>query len=135
MTQPSPGAAARPLSPHLGIWRWHVTMFTSIAHRASGIGLYAGALILAGWCVALAMGPEAYQGYMAVLGSIPGKVVMFALTVALMYHLAAGVRHLVWDTGRGFQLKTADLWSWLCIAFAILGSVAVWAAAYAMGAL
>src|ERR1700712_1703837 len=64
----------RPLSPHMQVWRWHLTMLTSILHRASGLGLYGGALIAAGWAVALAQGPETYGWYKALLGSLPGKV-------------------------------------------------------------
>src|SRR5207249_4504844 len=64
MAEASPGARARPLSPHLQIWRWHVTMLTSILHRATGVALYGGALVLAGWAVALARGEGAYEKYM-----------------------------------------------------------------------
>ena len=65
----------RPLSPHLTIWRWHITMASSIAHRATGVALYVGALILAGWALSLAAGPAAYGDYMALLGSWLGKLV------------------------------------------------------------
>ena len=129
------GPEARPLSPHLTIWRWHVTMAASILTRATGIALYAGALILAGWALALASGPETYATYKALLGSIPGKLVMFGLTVSVFYHLAAGVRHLVWDAGAGYHPKTADLTAAASIAFAVVASLAVWALAWRMGAL
>ena len=135
MTQTSPGAAARPVSPHLDVWRWHITMFCSIAHRATGIALYGGALILAGWAIALAAGPDAYEGYMAVLGSIPGKVLMFGLTVSLCYHLASGIRHLVWDTGTGLTPRTADLLCMISLAVGVVGAIAIWIAAALMGAL
>jgi succinate dehydrogenase / fumarate reductase cytochrome b subunit len=110
-------------------------MLGSILHRVAGAGLYGGALILAGWALALASGPDAYAGYMAVLGSIPGKVVLFALTLALFYHLAKGVQHLLWDTGRGFKPATADAGSIAAIAFAVVASLAAWAAAAMTGAL
>ncbi len=135
MTQSSPGSAARPLSPHLTVWRWHVTMFTSIAHRATGMALYVGALILAGWCVALAAGPDAYEAYKGLLGSLLGKLVLFGLTVSVFYHLASGVRHLVWDVGHGYQLKTASLASWICIGFGLVAAIAVWVFAALRGAL
>jgi succinate dehydrogenase / fumarate reductase cytochrome b subunit len=135
MTSSPPGQAARPLSPHLQVWRWHITMFCSIANRAAGIALYVGGLILAGWATALAMGPEAYGDYKHALGSPLGKLVLFGLTVAVFYHLAAGVRHLVWDAGKGFQLKTADATAAAAIAFAVVAAIAVWIVAGMSGAL
>ncbi len=110
-------------------------MVCSIATRATGIALYVGFLLLAGWAVALAAGEEAYGGYMALLGSPLGRVVIFGLTVSALYHLAAGVRHLVWDTGRGFELKTANATAWGALVFGLVGAVVVFAIAHAMGAL
>src|SRR4051794_9233968 len=98
----------RPMSPHLSVWRWHITMASSIAHRATGVALYIGALIAAGWAIALAKGPEAYAGYQALLGSPIGLIVMFGITVSFFFHLANGIRHLVWDAGHGLDLKTAN---------------------------
>jgi succinate dehydrogenase / fumarate reductase cytochrome b subunit len=135
MTQSPPGQAARPLSPHLQIWRWHITMFCSIAHRATGVALYVGALILAGWALALAGGPGSYMAYKHLLGSPLGKLVLFGLTVSVFYHLASGVRHLVWDAGKGFQPKTADATSAAAIAFGIVAAVAVWIVAAMTGAI
>ena len=97
-----PGAARpSPLSPHVQIWRWHITMAGSIAHRASGVALYGGALIAAGWALALALGPGAYATFAGLMGSWLGLLVMFGITLSIFYHLASGLRHLVWDTGRG----------------------------------
>lgn len=131
----APGLPPRPLSPHMQVWRWHVTMLTSILHRATGVGLYAGALILAGWAVALASGPDAYALYMGLLGSWLGRLVMFGLTTALFYHLANGVRHLVWDFGHGFEVKTANFTAVVVLAFALAASLAVWVLAAMTGAL
>lgn len=135
MTEASPGLPPRPLSPHMSVWRWHVTMFTSIAHRVSGVGLYLGALMAAGWAVALASGPEAYGAYMGLLGSIPGKVVLFGMTVALFYHLANGIRHLVWDSGHGLDIKSANFSSVFVIAFAITAALGLWTIAALEGLL
>lgn len=134
MTEAS-GLPPRPLSPHMQVWRWHVTMLTSILHRATGVALYGGALIAAGWAVALASGPEAYGVYMGLLGSWLGRVVMFGLTVSLFYHLANGIRHLVWDFGHGYDIKTANFTAVVVIAFAVVASVAVWVLAAMTGAL
>ena len=123
-----------PLSPHLGIWRWHITMAASIATRATGVALYGGALIATMFAVCLALGPAAYGDYLAVMGSPLGKLVLFGLTVSVFYHLAAGLRHLVWDAGRGFQPGTADRTAIAAFAFGIVAAIATWAIAFAVGA-
>lgn len=125
----------RPLSPHTTIWRWHLTMATSILHRASGCALYGGGLILAVWAMTLAAGPEAYGTFKAVMGSFPGKIVIFALTLATFYHLAKGIQHLIWDAGHGYNLKTATMGAIATIAFAVAATLAVWIIAAMTGAL
>lgn len=135
MTDAAKAPRERPLSPHLSVWRAHVTMTTSILHRIAGGGLYFGALILTGWAIALASGPEAYADYKAILGSIPGKLVMLALTLGAFYHLAKGVQHLAWDLGYGFQPKTATQNSIIVIAFTLAATLAVWVIAGLTGAL
>ncbi|HZZ68025.1 MAG TPA: succinate dehydrogenase, cytochrome b556 subunit [Phenylobacterium sp.] len=139
----SPTARERPVSPHLvtgglgsaPLWRWHITMWTSILHRATGVALYVGGLIVAAWAISLAQGPDAYGMFRAVLGSIPGKVVMFGLTVSVFFHLASGFRHLIWDSGRGFDLKSANAGSVMIFAFAAAATLAVWGLAAMTGAL
>ena len=135
MSQASPGARARPLSPHLQVWRWHVTLATSILHRFTGAGLYVGLLILAGWALALASGAQAYGAYTDLLGSILGKIVLFGITVCVFFHMANGIRHLAWDSGKGFALRTADATAWAALAFGLAAAVAVWILAACTGAL
>ena len=113
----------RPLSPHLQVWRWHITLAASILTRATGIVGYAGMLLLGIWAVCLASGPDAYGTCMALLGSPLGLVVLFGITLANAYHLAAGIRHLVWDSGRAFAPRTASVTAWGAIAFAFVASV------------
>jgi succinate dehydrogenase / fumarate reductase, cytochrome b subunit len=132
---PSDPAANRPLSPHAWSWRWHLTMLVSILHRATGMALYAGAVLLAGWALALAIGPHAYDGFRLVIGSPLGKLVLFGLTYSLFFHLANGIRHLIWDFGAGFQLKAADAGAVAVIAFAAAATAGVWLAAGLMGVL
>jgi succinate dehydrogenase / fumarate reductase cytochrome b subunit len=124
------GPANRPMSPHLQVWRWHVTMATSILHRATGMALYGGALIIAAWAICLASGQPAFDAYKAVLASPLGLIVLFGLTVSLFYHLANGIRHLFWDTGRGLDLKTADMSGWAAIAFGVVAAVLIWIIAF-----
>jgi succinate dehydrogenase / fumarate reductase cytochrome b subunit len=119
----------------MSVWRWHITMAASIAHRATGVALYVGALIAAAWAVSLASGPDAYACFKGLLGSPLGLVVMFGLTISLFYHLANGIRHLVWDAGFGFALKTANAASVFVFAFTAAATVAVWVIAAKTGAI
>jgi succinate dehydrogenase / fumarate reductase cytochrome b subunit len=123
------------MSPHLSVWRWHITMASSIANRATGVALYVGALIGAAWAVALASGPDAYAGFKGLLGSPLGLLVMFGLTVSFFYHLANGIRHLVWDAGYGFELKTANAASVFVFAFTAVASIVIWVIAAMTGAI
>jgi succinate dehydrogenase / fumarate reductase cytochrome b subunit len=123
------------MSPHLQVWRWHITMATSIAHRATGVALYVGALIAAAWAVCLAEGPEAYAEFKSLIGSPLGLIVMFGLTLSFFYHLANGVRHLVWDAGHGLDVKSANVTSVAIFAFAAGATVVVWIIAGLTGAL
>jgi succinate dehydrogenase / fumarate reductase, cytochrome b subunit len=121
-------AAQRPLSPHLQVWRWHVTMATSIFHRASGVALYIGALCLVAWLVALASGPKVFAAYQAAFASPLGALMLFAITAALMFHILSGLRHLVWDfTLGGMKKGAASASSWVLILGAGILTVAIWA--------
>jgi succinate dehydrogenase / fumarate reductase, cytochrome b subunit len=122
----------RPLSPHLQVWRWHVTMATSIFHRASGVGNVVGAVLFVAWLGALAAGESAYTGFMAALTSPLGLLVLFGITASYCYHLANGIRHLVWDTGRGYAPATATASGWAVIAAGALGAVAIFILAFAV---
>ncbi len=128
-----PRAADRPLSPHLLIWRSHLTMLVSISHRFAGMGLYAGLLILAGWAAALAAGPDAFDQYRALLGSFLGKLVLIALTFAVFFHMANGVRHFFWDVGYGFEKRTADSTAVAVVAFAVTLTILIWGYAFVRG--
>ena len=129
------GTGDRPLSPHLMQWRPHLTMTVSILHRFTGMALYGGALIVAGWAAALASGSEAYGLYRALLGSPLDKLVLFGLTFSIFFHLANGVRHLFWDVGLGFEPRTADTTATAVVAFAATATVAVWVIAFFAGLL
>jgi succinate dehydrogenase / fumarate reductase cytochrome b subunit len=119
----------RPLSPHLGIYRPLVNMVMSILHRISGAALYLGTLLLAWWLVAVAQGEKYYNFVNDILGHPLGKLVLFGYTWALVHHMLGGIRHLYWDTGRGFGLRTVNVLSWLTI----IGSVSLTAALWFVG--
>jgi len=92
---------ARPLSPHLQIYRPMLTMLMSIAHRVTGAALYFGTLLVAWWLVAAAAGPNHYAEVQWFMGTLVGRLMLFGYTWALIHHMLGGVRHLIWDTGRG----------------------------------
>lgn len=119
----------RPLSPFTTVWRWHVTMVTSILHRATGVALGAGALILTVWLFALSAGEKQYDKVTGLLGSLPGQVVMFGITLAFCFHLLNGVRHLIWDTGRGLDPEAASKTAWLILVLSLLLAIGVWGSA------
>lgn len=119
--------SARPLSPHLGIWKWQVHFFVSICNRVMGGALATvGAAALVWWLVAAATGPEAYLYFMSWAKSWYGMIVPIGLTFAFFFHLAGGIRHFVMDMGAGFELKTNRTWAWAVIAIAVLLTAMTW---------
>ncbi|MBM3523199.1 MAG: succinate dehydrogenase, cytochrome b556 subunit [Alphaproteobacteria bacterium] len=126
---------ARPLSPHLQIYKPQITSVLSILHRITGVALSVGTLLLVLWIVAVAFGDDGfYAGYMSFLRSGFGMLMLFGWTVALFYHLLNGIRHLFWDAGIGFDLETTRKSGLAVLAGTAALSVAVWAAALAAGA-
>jgi succinate dehydrogenase / fumarate reductase, cytochrome b subunit len=121
---------ARPLSPHMTIYRWPVSMATSITHRLTGIALSMGTLLLAWWLIAAASGLEAYHTFSQVAASWPGQVVLFGFTWSLAFHLLNGIRHLAWDMGYGFDVPTANRTGWMVIVLSVLLAVGAFALAY-----
>jgi succinate dehydrogenase / fumarate reductase cytochrome b subunit len=118
--------ADRPLSPHLQIFRWYFTMALSIAHRATGIALAAGLVLLCWWLLALAQGPEAFAVVQGVIDSWFGVLVLLLYTLALFYHMGNGVRHLVWDFGYGFDVDVARRSGVAVLVFTGAMTVLVW---------
>jgi succinate dehydrogenase / fumarate reductase, cytochrome b subunit len=113
--------AERPLSPHLFIYKPMLTTILSIVHRITGAGLYFGTLLMAWWLLAAASGPTAYAGIGSFMNSWLGRVILFGYTWALIHHMLGGIRHLIWDTGRGFEQNERE---WLALATAV-GSVSL----------
>ena len=119
----------RPLSPHLQVYRWPITMVMSIAHRITGAALYFGTLLLVFLLLSAAAGEGSYNRASAVFGSIPGRVVLFGYTWALLHHMLGGIRHLIWDTGRGMEPGTRETLAWANIVCSILLTLVIWAVA------
>jgi len=126
--------AARPLSPHLQVYKLTLTMVMSGFHRISGLGLYFGALLLAWWLMAAASGPNGYARFEWFAGSLVGRLVLFGFTWALIHHTLGGIRHLIWDTGRGFGPQQREWLAAATIIGSIVLTVVVWVIGYlAMG--
>ena len=119
--------AARPLSPHLQIYKPMINMVMSIVHRITGAALYFGTLLLAWWLIAVAQGEQAYAYFNMVAGHPIGTLVLFGYTWALIHHMLGGIRHLYWDTGRGYDISSINRLSWLTVILSILLTLAVWA--------
>lgn len=120
----------RPLSPHLQIYTPLINMVMSILHRLTGAALYFGTVLLAWWLIAAALGPDYFNYVSGLFASWPGKVVLFGYTWALINHMIGGLRHFIWDTGHGYELKTVDRLSWGSLALSVTLTVAIWLYAY-----
>jgi succinate dehydrogenase / fumarate reductase, cytochrome b subunit len=118
----------RPLSPHLGIWRWGPHMIVSILHRATGTALsIVGLAVLAWWLMALAGGPDTYAVFTRAAHSPAGLIVLIGLTWSFFQHLLSGVRHLTMDTGAGYELGVNKTFAVLTIVGSVLLTIALWA--------
>lgn len=115
-------SSERPLSPHIQIYKWQWTMLYSIFHRATGIALTSGILLLSAWITALFMGEASYNYFMGYVLSPLGYIVMIGFTWAMSYHLLNGIRHLLWDMGIGLTLETAHKTGHL---FSMVGSIII----------
>ena len=116
----------RPLSPHLQIYRPLINMVMSIVHRITGAALYLGALVLAWWLIAASLGPAELDTVNGYLGSWLGQIVLVGLLWSLIHHALGGIRHFIWDVGRGYELATIDLLSWLTIILSVVLTIVVW---------
>jgi len=120
----------RPVSPHLTIYRWPVTMATSITHRVTGVALYLGMIFLTWWLMGLASGPDVYQPFVRIAASPLGQLAIFGFLWSLAYHFLNGIRHLAWDLGYGFAVPTANRTAVLVIVVSVLLAVGLFALGY-----
>jgi succinate dehydrogenase / fumarate reductase cytochrome b subunit len=130
MAEKAKGARERPLSPHMQIYRWPVTMATSITHRATGMALSAGTLLVAWWLIAAASGADAYDTFSTVARSPIGLVILFGFVWSLAFHLLNGIRHLAWDAGYGFDVKVAERTGVLVYALSLAVAIAIFVYAW-----
>jgi succinate dehydrogenase / fumarate reductase cytochrome b subunit len=121
----------RPLSPHLQIYRWQLTMMLSIVHRGTGVALAAGTILLIALLLALAAGPDAYQTVRSFCSSWLGMLMLLGWSWALCFHLCNGIRHLLWDIGWGFEIPRAYLTGWTVVGLSLLMTALIWACVFA----
>jgi len=116
----------RPLSPSLQIYRPQLTSVLSFTHRITGVALSVGTLLLVGWLIAAAGGPQTYSTVQGLIRSWLGLVLLFGWTFSFFFHLCNGIRHLAWDAGYGFELRTIYASGWTVVALSTFLTVAVW---------
>lgn len=121
--------ADRPLSPHLQIYAPLINMVMSIMHRITGAALYGGSLLLAWWLIAAAAGEPYFNVVNGFFGSVFGRLVLFGYSWALVHHMLGGIRHLIWDTGRGLDIPSVKLLSWGTLAGSVALTLLLWVVA------
>lgn len=123
----------RPLSPFLTIYKSLPTMVMSIVHRITGAALYFGTILVAWWLIAAAVGPAYFDFANAIFGSIIGRLVLLGYTWALIHHMLGGLRHLLWDTGRGLDKHVSTKMAWANLVGSVVLTILVWAIALIFG--
>ena len=122
----------RPLSPHLQVYKWPVSMALSIGHRISGVGLAIGTLLMTWWLVAAALSDGAFAAVQGALSSVIGVLALMAWTAALIFHLFSGIRHLMWDIGLGFDDRSYRTSGWTVVVAVVAVTLIVWAVGLAV---
>ena len=133
MASRSPAGPQRPLSPNIQLYRPQLTSVLSIVNRLTGVLLSIAAIALVIWLLAAAAGPQAYAIVQAALASWTGQVILFGCTFAFFLHFFGGIRHLVWDTVHGFELRTIYMSGWTVVAASIVMTVVAWIASVYIG--
>ena len=123
-------SAARPLSPHLQIYKPMLTMMMSIMHRISGVGLYFGIILLVWWLTAASISDGYFEFVQEFFGHWFGRLLLFGFTWALIHHALGGLRHLLWDTGRGFDLNVVEWLARANLAGSIVLTLLLWVIGY-----
>ncbi len=125
-----PATQARPLSPHLTVYKPPITMTTSILHRITGGALYFGTLLVAWWLIAAAVSESYFNFVDWIFGTWIGRLVLFGYTWALMLHMLGGMRHFIWDAGAGLEKRTASKIAWASLIASVVLTVLIWVVGY-----
>ncbi|MBL4598631.1 MAG: succinate dehydrogenase, cytochrome b556 subunit [Rhizobiaceae bacterium] len=121
---------ARPLSPHLSIYKPIPTMMMSIVHRITGIALYFGTLLIAWWLFAAASGEAYFEWVNGIMGSLIGRLILFGYTWALMHHMIGGIKHLFWDVGLGLEKETSTRLAYMSLIGSVILTILIWVVGY-----
>ena len=115
-----------PLSPHLQIYRWHISSLLSITHRISGVVNLLALILIFFWLIALSLGENNYESFLLIINSFFGKFILIGFTWSMIFHLLSGVRHLAWDLGYGFEIKTANISGIIVIISSLVLTIIFW---------
>ena len=115
-----------PLSPHIQIYRWHISSLLSITHRISGIINLLGLILMFIWLLVLSLGENNYELFLIMINSFLGKFILVGFTWSMSFHLLSGIRHLAWDLGYGFEIKTANISGIIVIVLSLVLTVIFW---------
>ena len=115
-----------PLSPHLQIYRWHISSLLSITHRISGVVNLLALILIFFWLISLSLGENNYESFLLIINSFFGKFILIGFTWSMIFHSLSGVRHLIWDLGYGFEIKTANISGIIVIIFSLALTIIFW---------
>ena len=115
-----------PLSPHLQIYRWHISSLLSITHRIAGVINLQALIFIFFWLIALSLGESNYESFLLIINSFFGKFILIGFTWSMTFHILSGIRHLVWDFGYGFEIKTANISGIIVIVSSLALTILFW---------
>ena len=115
-----------PLSPHLQVYRWHISSLISITHRILGVVNFLALTLIFFWLLILSLGESNYQLFLLMINSIIGKFILIGFSWSMSFHLLSGIRHLVWDLGYGFEIKTANISGVFVIILSLVFTIIFW---------
>ena len=115
-----------PLSPHLQIYRWHISSLLSITHRISGVINLLALILIFFWLIFLSLGENNYQSFLLIINSFVGKFILIGFTWSMSFHLLSGIRHLVWDLCYGFEIRTANITGGIVIISSLVITIIFW---------
>ena len=115
-----------PLSPHIQIYRWHISSLLSITHRISGVINLLSLILIFFWFLILISGESNYELFLLIINSFFGKFILIGFTWSMSFHLLSGIRHLVWDLGYGFEIKTANISGLIVIISSLALTIIFW---------
>jgi len=115
-----------PLSPHLQVYRWHISSLLSITHRMSGIVNLLSLILIFFWLIVLSLGERNYELFLLFINSFIGKFILIGFTWSMSFHILSGIRHLVWDMGYGFEIKTANISGIIVVISSLIVTIIFW---------